>query len=80
MTILQAIILQKDRFRMRTLNVEEERSGRSLRMMNRKILTKDPKMVKNSCDTTKTDVLVSSIVFTPPLLLIIKVTSTASRL
>ena len=64
LTMLHDRMLQKDRFRMRTLKVEEERSGRSLRMMNRKILTRDPKIVKNSCDTTKTDVFISSIVFT----------------
>ena len=62
LTIAQFIMLQNERFRMRTLKVEEERSGRSRMMMKRKMLTKDPNRVKKSWDTTSTDVLISSIV------------------
>ena len=61
LTMVQFIMLQNERFRMRTLKVEEERSGRSRIIMKRKMLTKDPKRVKKSWDTTRTDVLISSI-------------------
>ena len=61
LTIAQFIMLQNERFRMRTLKVEEERSGRSRMMMKRKMLTKDPNKVKKSWDTTSTDVLISSM-------------------
>ena len=61
LTIAQFIMLQNERFRMRTLKVEEERSGKSRMMMKRKMLTKDPNKVKKSWDTTSTDVLISSM-------------------
>ena len=62
LTMVQFIMLQKERFRMSTLYVEEERSGRSRMMMKRKILTREPNKVKKSWDTTSTDVLISSII------------------
>ena len=61
LTMVQFIMLQNERFRMRTLKVEEERSGRSRIIMKRKMFTIDPNRVKKSWDTTRTDVLISSI-------------------
>ena len=65
LTMVQLMRLQKERFRMRTLKVEEERSGRSRMTMKRKMLTRDPNTVKKSWDTTRNEVLISSMVYPP---------------
>ena len=52
-TKVQISRLQKDKFTSRTWWVDAERLGRSRRVMNRKRLKRDPKIVNDSCEKTR---------------------------